>query len=59
MQQRVAEVYLLEYDGSLYGETLEIGFVERIRDEQKFNGLDALVAQLELDKAKVTRILNP
>lgn len=59
VQQRVAEVHLLEYDGSLYGETLEIGFVERIRDEQKFNGLDALVAQLELDKAKVTRILNP
>lgn len=58
MQQRVVEVHLLDYEGSLYAETIDVGFVERIRDEQKFDGIDALIVQLKQDKAMVNRILN-
>ncbi|MGD8827985.1 MAG: bifunctional riboflavin kinase/FAD synthetase, partial [Gammaproteobacteria bacterium] len=36
------EVYLLDFSGDLYGRRLRVEFVERLRDEQAFDGLDAL-----------------
>ena len=41
------EAHLLGFDGDLYGEILRVRFVARIRDEQRFDGIDALVAQIE------------
>ena len=58
MQQRVAEVHLLEYEGNLYGQVLQVEFVERIRDEQKFESLEALVEQLHRDKDRVRAIFK-
>lgn len=46
---RSVEVHLLDFDGDIYGERLRIGFVERIRPEQRFDGLDALKAQIGRD----------
>ncbi|MBW3129160.1 MULTISPECIES: bifunctional riboflavin kinase/FAD synthetase [Hymenobacter] len=43
------EAHLLDFDGDLYDQPLTVEFVARLRDEQKFNGLDALKAQLALD----------
>jgi riboflavin kinase/FMN adenylyltransferase len=43
------EAHLLGFDGDLYGETLRVRFVARIRGEQRFDGIDALVAQIGRD----------
>jgi riboflavin kinase/FMN adenylyltransferase len=43
------EVHLLDADADLYGRRLEVSFIARIRGERKFDGIDALVAQIRLD----------
>jgi riboflavin kinase / FMN adenylyltransferase len=52
------EVHLFDYDGSLYGQHLGVDFVARLRDEQKFESLDALVEQMHRDAAAARAILN-
>lgn len=51
------EVHLLHFEGDLYGHTLTVEFVEQLRQEQKFEGLDALKAQLAKDKKATERVL--
>jgi riboflavin kinase/FMN adenylyltransferase len=46
---RSLEVHLLDWSGDLYGARLRVGWVARIRPEQKFPGIDALKAQIRLD----------
>ncbi len=58
MQQRVAEVHLLNFNGNLYGQVLQVEFVERIRNEQKFESLEALVEQLHRDEHQVRAIFQ-
>lgn len=48
------EVYLLDFDEDLYGQTIEVRFLKRIRDELKFDSLEILVEQIKKDEA-VTR----
>lgn len=50
------EVHLLDYSGDLYGRELRVDFVARLRGEQRFDGVDALVAQIraDLDAARAT-----
>ena len=45
------EVHLFDFDGDLYGQTLTIDFLRRIRDEQPFESPEALRKQLEKDRA--------
>jgi len=52
------EVHLLDFDGDLYGREMEVEFVERIRDELKFDSIPALVAEMERDKARARAILD-
>jgi riboflavin kinase/FMN adenylyltransferase len=43
------EAHLLDFDADIYDMNLRLGFVARIRDEKKFSGLDALLAQIHDD----------
>jgi riboflavin kinase/FMN adenylyltransferase len=43
------EVHLLDFSGDLYGEPLEVQFVARLREEQRFPSIEALVAQIHAD----------
>ncbi len=53
-----AEVHLLEHDGrDLYGATLRVGFVARLRDERRFPSLDALRAQIADDAGRARALL--
>lgn len=52
------EVHLFEFDKDIYGTQVKVTFVQKIRDEQKFDGLDALVAQIEKDAIKAKSILQ-
>ena len=52
------EVNILGFDGDLYGQTVQVTFVERLRDERKFDSPEALAAQLEQDRDRVNEILG-
>lgn len=52
------ETHLFDFDGDLYGRRIEVEFVARLRDEAKFDDLDALVAQMDRDAAAARDILN-
>ena len=52
------EVHVFDWSGSLYGRELDVEFVAKIRDEEKFESLDALVAQMHLDAAEARRLLQ-
>ncbi len=52
------EVHLFDFDGDLYGQHLDVDFVARLRDEQKFASLDALVAQMHRDAAAARVLLG-
>lgn len=47
--QVVVEVHVFDVDRDLYGITVEVAFVERIRNEKRFHGVDELVAQIHAD----------
>jgi riboflavin kinase/FMN adenylyltransferase len=49
--ERLLEVHLLDFEGDLYGEDLEIVFRRFLRPEQRFPGLEALRAQIAADAA--------
>ncbi len=51
------EAYLLDFDREIYGETLTLAFVQRIREERKFSGLEALQQQIGADVAAIRAIL--
>ena len=51
------EAFLLDHDGSdLYGRTMRIEFLERLRDERRFDSPDALVAQITQDIERTREI---
>lgn len=54
----IIEVNIFDFDGDLYGKTLKVWFVERIRDEERFNGLEALKNQLTQDRLTAKKILS-
>lgn len=51
------EAHLLDFSGDLYGQSLELDFVTRLRDEQKFSSIDALVTQIRQDITTARDIL--
>jgi len=57
-QVRTLEVHLFDFDGELYGETIDVEWVRRLRDVQAFPSREALVAQLERDRQAARATLN-
>jgi riboflavin kinase / FMN adenylyltransferase len=51
------EAHLFDFRGDLYGKHLRVAFIERLRPEQRFAGLDALKAQIAADCQKAREIL--
>ena len=54
----VIEAHLLDFEGDLYGRRLEFSFGERLRPEQRFDGVDALRAQIGRDLVEGRRRLG-
>ncbi|MCW3805265.1 bifunctional riboflavin kinase/FAD synthetase [Plebeiibacterium marinum] len=52
------EVHILDFNQDVYSEEVLITFVEKIRDEKKFAGIEELKAQLKNDEMKIRKILN-
>lgn len=56
-QQLVIEVHILDFKGDLYGQEIEIAFIKRLRDEQKFASSAQLATQIKKDIQKIRKIL--
>jgi len=54
----ILEAHLFDFDGDLYGKHLRVQLIEHLRPEQKFDGLDAIKAQIALDCEKAKEILS-
>jgi riboflavin kinase / FMN adenylyltransferase len=54
----VVEAHLLDFDEDLYGQTLRIAFLERMRGEKRFESVDELVAQMRLDVDRAREITS-
>ena len=58
VEQPLLEVWLFDFDESLYGQTVETELVAFLRGEMKFDGLDALKVQIEADAAAARAVLG-
>jgi riboflavin kinase / FMN adenylyltransferase len=54
----LVEAHLLDFDDDLYGQTLRIAFLERLRGEKRFDSVDELVAQMRRDVEDARRITS-
>src|SRR5438067_424577 len=57
-QTSLLEAHLLDFSGDLYGQPAEVRFVDRLRGEEKFDSVDALIAQMGDDVAAARQILT-
>ena len=57
-RHRGVEVHLFDYQGDLYGQTLSVQFIERIRDEKRFDSTEVLVEQMKRDRVTSLGLLN-
>ena len=55
---QTVEVNIFDFDQEIYGENLKVDFLQKIRNEQKFNGLDELKDQIAKDKVICKGLLN-
>jgi riboflavin kinase/FMN adenylyltransferase len=55
--KELLEPYFFDFDGDLYGQTLEVELISFLRDEAKFDSLEALTAQMEMDCDEARRRL--
>ena len=52
------ETHVLKFDGGLYGRRVQLAFVQRLRDERRFDDVDALKAQIEADCRRAERLFT-
>ena len=53
------EAHLLDFDEDIYGESLRLSFLQRLRGEQRFADIAALVSQIQTDVQQARQILTP
>ena len=57
-KEPLLEAHLFDFDGDLYGKKIQVEFVEKLRDEEKFESLEAMVQQIHRDAARAREILG-
>jgi riboflavin kinase/FMN adenylyltransferase len=57
--RRQVETHLLDWSGDLYGQEITVQFLHRLREERKFAGIEALVAQIRADAEQARALLVP
>ncbi len=56
--RRIVEAHLLDFSGDLYGQSLALQFLNRLRDEQKFESAQQLVEQMHLDEQHSRQLME-
>ncbi len=51
------EVHILDFNQDIYSEEVTVSFIQKVREEQKFSGLEELVAQLKIDEQNIRKLL--
>ena len=54
----VLEIHIFDFNEEIYGERIEVEFFKKIRDEQKFDNLDKLKEQINLDIVKTREFFS-
>jgi riboflavin kinase/FMN adenylyltransferase len=54
----VLEIHIFDFNEEIYGERIEVEFFKKIRDEQKFDNLDKLKEQINLDIVKTRKFFS-
>src|SRR6266545_3049001 len=57
-RERRVEAYVLDFDDDLYGERVALDFVERLRDMQRYSGVEPLIAQIREDIVRTREVLS-
>ncbi len=57
-QAVTVETHLLGFSGDLYGRRVRLSFVQRLRDERRFDDIDALRTQIQLDERRASRLFS-
>lgn len=57
-EHTLLEAHVFDFSGDLYGREIEVEFVAKLREEERFPSLEALVAQMHQDAAQARQILN-
>lgn len=57
-KEPVLEAHLFDFDGDIYGKRIEVEFVRKLRNEEKYPDLDAMVKQIDRDAASARKILG-
>lgn len=57
VNKRTLEAHLFDFSGDLYGRRLSVGFVARLREEQKFPSVEELIKQIQKDAARARALL--
>jgi riboflavin kinase/FMN adenylyltransferase len=57
-EMSLLEVHVLDFDGDLYGQSVKVRFVEFLRAQERFDGVDALVEAIRLDVEHARRVLG-
>ncbi len=57
-KEPLLEAHLFDFSGDLYGRRIQVEFVEKLRDEEKFSDLDAMVKQIDRDAEQARDILG-
>ena len=57
-KEPLLEAHLFDFSGDLYGKKIQVEFVEKLRDEEKFDSLEAMVQQIHRDAAGARQILG-
>ena len=58
LETPLLEVWLFDFDGDLYGQTLDTQLIAWLRGEETFDGLDALKTQIDADAAAARAVLS-
>jgi len=58
LAQRLVEVFVMDFSDDLYGKTVGVEFIKKVRDQEKFDGLDALIKQINQDVDDCRQVLD-
>ena len=58
LHELTVEIHIFDFNDEIYGEMMEVTFLDFIREEKKFSGLDALKEQIGRDEARIRNILR-
>ena len=56
--KEILEVYIFNYSGNLYQKRIKVSFVDKIRNEEKFNSEQELINKMKEDCSKIKNILK-